>query len=201
MAEHKKGGLKSKATFAFFDEAGVSDKPFVTTTWGKRGKTPRISSAGGWKTRSLMGMILFSGHRKQTGNYVWIKRSSVKKEDILSMLSDIKKKHGGTDTPFILLWDGLAAHKANVVQEFIVANSSWLSVHRFPAYAPELNPQEYQWSSLKRKDLGNYCPETMDDLERKARNGIRRMKNDSELLKGFLKKSGLWGVKELGEEQ
>ncbi|MBI5400831.1 MAG: hypothetical protein HZB12_01815 [Candidatus Yonathbacteria bacterium] len=88
-----------------------------------------------------------------------------------------------------------------MVREFVAANSIWLSVHRFPAYAPELNPQEYQCSSLKRKDLGNYCPETMDDLERKARNGIRRMRKDETLLKGFLKRSGLWGAKELGEGQ
>ena len=146
-------------------------------------------------------MILFTPHQKQTDNYVWIRKSSVKKEDILAVLSDIKRKQGEDNATLILLWDGLAAHKAKVVQAFVVANRNWLTVHRFPAYAPELNPQEYQWSSLKRKDLGNYCPETMDDLERRARNGIRRMRKDGALLKGFLKKSGLWRAKELGEGQ
>ena len=191
--------MKNKAAFAFFDEAGVSDKPFVTKTWGKKGHTPCIASRGGWKTRSLMGMILFTPHRKKTDNYVWIKKSTVNKEDILKMLQELKKIY--RRKKLIILWDGLAAHKALIVKDFINENISWLTVHRFPAYAPELNPQEYQWSSLKRKYLGNYCPPTMKHLERKARNGINKMKKDSKLLKGFLKKSGLWLVKELGEGQ
>ena len=77
----------------------------------------------------------------------------------------------------------------------------WLSVHRFPAYAPELNPQEYQWSSLKRKDLGNYCPKHMTTLAQKVRRGIARTRKEPKTLKGFLKKSGLWNGKELGESQ
>jgi transposase len=146
-----------------------------------------------------MGMILFTPHTKKTGNYVWIKKKSVKKEDILKMLHDLKKVY--RRKKLILLWDGLAAHKAKIVKAFVEGNTSWLTVERFPAYAPELNPQEYEWSSLKRKYLGNYCPPSMEHLERKARAGITKMKQDSKLLKGFLKKSGLWGMKELGEEQ
>lgn len=184
---------------AFFDEAGVTDKPFVVKTWGKKGITPVIKSAGGWKNRTLMGMILFNTKNKETDNYIWIKKKSVKKEDILKMLQDLKKKQRGKYT--ILLWDGLAAHRAKIVQQFIQENLSWLEVHRFPAYAPELNPQEYEWSSLKRKDLGNYCPPTMEALEQKARRGLKRIKNDQNLLKGFLKKSGLFEGKELGEGQ
>jgi len=144
-------------------------------------------------------MILFTPRTKKTDNYVWIKKSTVKKEDILKMLEDLQKIY--KRKKLIILWDGLAAHKALIVKDFIIKNASWLAVERFPAYAPELNPQEYQWSSLKRKYLGNYCPPTMEHLERKTRSGINKMKKDSKLLKGFLKKSELWSVKELGEGQ
>ena len=168
-------------------------------TWGKKGHTPVIKSAGGWKTRTLMGMILYTPRTKTADNYLWIKKKAVKKEDILSMLRDLKKKH--QHEKFILLLDGLAAHWARIVKDFVEGNKYWLSAYRFPAYAPELNPQEYQWSSLKRKDLGNYCPPTMEALEKKVRQGCNRMKKNQKLLKGFLKKSGLWSVEELGEEQ
>ena len=168
-------------------------------TWGEVGHTPIIKSASGWKNRTLLGMILFNSKNKWVDNYVWIKKTSAKKEDILKMLNDLKKRHDSEQ--FILLWDGLSTHKAKIVKDFIETNKKWLTVHRFPAYSPELNPQEYEWSSLKRKDLGNFLPKDMLALERKVRCGCNRMKRNQTILKGFLKKSGLWSVKELGEGQ
>jgi transposase len=163
--------------------------------------TPLVRSAGGWKNLSLLGMTTYALHKTQTDSVVWIQKRSVKKETILWVLGDMKKKYEHSGHPFILLWDGLPAHRAKMVQECIQQNKHWLTVYRFPAYAPELNPQEYQWSALKRKDLGNYCPKSMNTLAQKARRGIARTRKQPETLKGFLKKSGLWSGKELGEGQ
>ena len=145
-------------------------------------------------------MITWNSKVKKTGNLAGVKHGSVNTETILGVLEDMKKKyeHEGR---FILIWDGLAPHHSKAVKTMIEANKSWLTTHRFPAYAPELNPQEYQWSSLKRKDLGNYCPPTMKDLTAKVRKGLRRMKRSASILKGFMVKSGLWSRRELGEGQ
>ena len=137
---------------------------------------------------------------KKTGNLAWVKHGSVNTETILGVLEDMKKKYEH-EGHFILIWDGLAPHHSKAVKAVIETNKSWLSVHRFPAYAPEVNPQEYQWSSLKRKDLGNYCPPTMKDLAAKVRKGLRRMKRSTSILKGFMVKSGLWSRRVLGEGQ
>ena len=163
--------------------------------------TPIIKSAGGWKNLSLLGMTTYDPNQKKADSFVWIQKKSVKTKTILRVLVDMKKKYKRRKHPFILLWDGLPVHKAKAVQEFIHQNTDWLSVYRFPAYAPELNPQEYQWSSLKRKPLGNYCPPTMSALSQKTRRGIQKMQKETATLKGFLKKSGLWSGKELGEGQ
>ena len=162
--------------------------------------TPITISAGGWKHLTLLGMITWNQHLRRTGNLAWVKSGSVNTATILGVLEDMKMKyeHQGR---LILIWDGLAPHHSKAVKAVIEANKGWLSVHRFPAYAPELNPQEYQWSSLKRKDLGNYCPPTMKDLAAKVRKGLRRMKRSKSIIKGFLIKSGLWYGKELGEGQ
>lgn len=192
--------MKHKAIFGFFDESGISDKPPVVKTWGRKGVTPSIRSAGGWKNMSLLGMTTYAPYKNKTDSLVWIQKKSVKTEAILRVLHDLKKRYAHTGHPFILLWDGLPAHRAGRVQGFVQESAYWLTVHRFPAYAPELNPQEYQWSSLKRKTLGNYCPPTMSALAQKARRGIQKMRASSS-LKEFLKKSGLWDRKELGEGQ
>ena len=144
-------------------------------------------------------MTTYAPHEDETDSLVWIQKKSVKKESVLRVLGDMKKRYEHCGHTFILLWDGLPAHRAYVVQEFVTQNRHWLTVHRFPAYAPELNPQEYSWSVLKRKTLGNYCPQTMRALAQKARRGMQNIKKDSSVLKGFLKKSGLWTRKELCE--
>jgi len=198
---HQKGGIKDRAIFGFFDESGVSDKPVVVSTWGRKGITPVILSSGGWKNLALLGLITYQPHTGRTTNLAWIRKGSVNKQTILRVLLDMKRKYEPLRKRFILLWDGLPVHRSKVVKTFIETNKSWLSLHRFPAYAPELNPQEYQWSALKRKDLGNYCPPTTAALAAKVRRGIGRMKNKSRMLKGFLLKSGLWNVKELSEHQ
>ena len=138
---------------------------------------------------------------KETGNLAWVKHGSVNTETILGVLTDLKKKYDHGRSRLILVWDGLPPHHSKATRGLIEANKSWLSVIRFPAYSPELNPQEYQWSSLKRKDLGNYCPPTMKDLAVKVRKGLRRMKRSKSILKGFLVKSGLWSGREMGEGQ
>jgi transposase len=43
----------------------------------------------------------------------------------------------------------------------------WLTVERFPAYAPELNPVEYLWSSVKGKDVANLCSDALWQVEQK----------------------------------
>ena len=45
----------------------------------------------------------------------------------------------------------------------LIAARSWLTVYQLPAYAPELNPAEAVWSSLKRS-LANLTKEGLDQL-------------------------------------
>ena len=92
----------------------------------------------------------------------------------------------------ILLWDGLPAHRAKIVQRWVYENRRWLHVERFPAYDPEDNPAEYVWSSAKTKDMAHYLPKNMRALERRMRKSFHRINADTALLKGCLHASGLY---------
>ena len=144
-------------------------------------------------------MITFNTKTKRTTALAWLSKRSMRKEKLLTILGNLKRRF--KKKRFVMLWDGLPAHKAKVVQRFIEENRSWLSVHRFPAYAPELNPQEYLWSGVKRKDMGNYCPKTTWNLRSKVYRSLRKRQNARSFLRGCLKASGLFSVKELGESQ
>lgn len=69
-------------------------------------------------------------------------------------LLDAAHQHLGA--PIVLVWDGLPAHKSAKMRALIAARP-WLRVYRLPGYAPELNPVENMWSSLKR-GMANLAP-------------------------------------------
>lgn len=92
----------------------------------------------------------------------------------------------------LLLWDGLPAHRARGVRDFLTGQAAWLRVERFPAYAPELNPVEYLWSASKRKDLANRCPTDIAEMDDALRRSAQRIRRHPDVLQGFLKASGLF---------
>lgn len=169
----------------------------MVRTWGICGETPIIKSAGGWKRVTAASMITFNTKTKRTSAPAWLFRKGMRKEKILSILKDIKKKY--RKQLFVLLWDGLPAHKAKIVTRFVEENKKWLTALRFPSYAPELNPQEYVWSGVKRADLGNFSPSTLGSLHRKVRRTLKKRSKETSFLKGCLKASGLFNARELGE--
>jgi putative transposase len=101
-----------------------------------------------------------------------------------------------TEGLLVLVWDGLPAHRSRVVKAYLAENAHWLRVERFPAYAPELNPVEYLWSSAKGKDLANLCPDTLEQVEAALECAGQRIGEDAALLAGLLRASSLFGATE-----
>lgn len=158
-----------------------------------------IKSRGGWKRITAAGLITFGAKTGRATAFAWLSKRGMKKEKLLSILRDLKRRF--KKKRLALLWDGLPAHQAKIVQRFIEENTAWLQVWHFPAYAPELNPQEYLWSAVKRKDLGNYCPKTATNLHSKVYRALRERRKAPRFLRGCLKASSLFNAKELGESQ
>lgn len=113
----------------------------------------------------------------------------MKAKDILRFLKEVKVCLRGRK--LLLIWDGLPAHRAKIVREYLVQEKKWLRVERFPAYAPELNPIEYLWSAMKRKDMSNHAPHGLGRLRQTIHKSKRRLSN-TKLLKGFLGASRLY---------
>ena len=64
---------------------------------------------------------------------------------------------------------------------------SWLVVERLPAYAPELNPVEGLWSSLKAVELANLTSPTLAEVIHQAHRGIERVRRTPHLAYSFLR--------------
>lgn len=189
MAPDPKKGLTIGAALGFLDESGVSERPTVCRSWAPKGRTPIIRSTGSWKVRSVIGTILRTPHGQRIRLFLRIFHGTIRSAQIVRFLKELRRHVGGR---VILLWDGWAPHRSRQTRRFLDAQKHWISVERFPAYAPELNPVEYFWSAMKRKDLANGCPESLSDLDERIRRSGRRVRGQQHILRGFLKASGLF---------
>lgn len=154
-----------------------------------KGKTPIIVSAGSWKNLSLMAAILCAASGRNPKLFLKSKSGAVHAAEILKYLRDLKRHIPGKK--LLLFWDGLAAHRAKTVKQFLKENRSWLRAIRMPAYAPELNPPEYLWAAMKARDLANLRPDLVA-VGQAVRRSYRRIKKKPDLLAGFLKASKLF---------
>lgn len=190
MACHSKKGARLGATIGFLDETGFSDRAIVRRTWSKRGVTPIIASSGGWKSRTVIGALLARPNGAYARMVFSVLPHTVRAHDVIDYFELLKKRLRGR--MLILLLDGLPAHRAKKTQAWINRNKSWLATYRFPAYAPELNPIEYVWSSSKNKDLANVCPKDMSELEKRIKKSMKRINGSKTALRGCLRASKLF---------
>ena len=93
-------------------------------------------------------------------------------ERLSEVLGELRKFLGGEKAT--LLWDGLPAHRSTAMRAWLTTQRQWLVVERLPAYAPELNPTEGLWSSLKAVELANLTASTLAEVIDRAHRGIQR---------------------------
>jgi hypothetical protein len=126
--------------------------------------------------------LIYRTHRARRGD----KRKGFTETDYARFLDAAHQQLGG---PLVLVWDGLNTHTSRAMRELIAARD-WLTVFRLPPYAPELNPVEPAWSSLKRS-LANLVKQDINQLTALVRTRLRRMQYQPGLLEGFLAKPRL----------
>ncbi len=91
----------------------------------------------------------------------------------------------------MLLWDGLPAHRGRRMLDWVASQHDWLTVERLPGYAPDLNPTEQVWGSVKSNELANLCADTIGQVAEIAEDGLDRISSDASLCFAFLRHSGL----------
>jgi putative transposase len=83
-------------------------------------------------------------------------------ETLIGALGELRRFLGGQKVT--LVWDGLPAHRSHAMGAWLRRQRSRLVVEPLPAYAPELNPVEPLWSSLKGVELANLAGDTFDEV-------------------------------------
>jgi putative transposase len=194
VAGGKRVARRLGAWICFVDESGLSLKPARARTWAPRGHTPIVRVSGrrgrklsiaslaayrtGRRPRLLYRILLHTGRKGAPKSFT---------EAHFAALLDAA--HQQLDGPILLVWDGLPQHKSARMRRLLAARR-WLRVYPLPALAPELNPTETVWSSLKRS-MANLAPGSINDLARITRNRIKSMQYQPDLITGFFASAGL----------
>jgi hypothetical protein len=180
----------------FEDEAGQSLRPPKARTWARRGCTPvAVVSGKGSGRVSVAGMTCYRPgarsrffyrtriHTRRKGE-----RRSLSEADYAELVT---AAHQQLHAPVILCWDNLNTHISGVMRTLLQPHRGWLTVVQMPAYAPDLNPVEGAWSTMK-SSLGNLgsCS-TPRQLATTVKNRLKRIQYRPRLIDGFLAQTGL----------
>ena len=173
----------------FWDESGVSLLPVVRRTWAPRGRTPVIRHRGKWKRASMAAALCYGSRGGGAAVAFHHQVGAYDTETLIGALEGLRRFLGGQKAT--LVWDGLPAHRSLVMGAWLRRQRSWLVVEPLPSYAPDLNPVEALWSSLKGLELANLAGDTLQDIIAAAERGIQRIRDTHHLAYSFLRHCGL----------
>jgi transposase len=160
--------------------------PSVRRTWAPCGQTPRVVQRYQRDKISAISAVTVSPTHRRLGFYCHLHVENITQVEVAGFLRLLLRHLRG---PIILLWDGGAIHGGAAVQQ-LLARHPRLQVARFPAYAPELNPDELAWAFLKDA-LANGCPLNSEALLDDLTHLIRRLRRSQRRLRGFVLGSDL----------
>jgi transposase len=91
--------------------------------------------------------------------------------------------------PLILIWDRSRAHRGHVVKAFLEKHPE-IHLEYLPAYAPELNPEEYCHGNVKRR-MKNAILHSKTEIRNTLDQGFSRLRKRPDILLGCFQHAGL----------
>ena len=173
----------------FEDESGVSLLPSVRATWAPRGHTPVLRHRFVWKRLSIAGALVYEPDGSDAHLVFQLRPGAYNQETLIEFLCDLHELEEPRSV--VLIWDGLPAHRSRRMAEWAASQRNWLSTEALPGYAPDVNPTEQVWGSLKSTELANLCADTISEVAESAEDGLDRISCDAPLCFAFLRHCGL----------
>jgi transposase len=151
--------------------------PNVRKTWAPMGCTPVVRHSYKRDKLSAISAVSVTPRRVRVGLYMHVYSDNITGAEVVLFLRHLLRHLRG---PIELLWDGGSIHQREDVRSFLRRNPR-LHTQRFPAYAPELNPDEFVWTKMK-DDLANGGPEDLHALNAQLRRAFRRLHGSQQFL-------------------
>ena len=186
MAGCKKNAARLAAHVVFVDESGFLLIPTVRRTWGPVGQTPILPYHYRHDRISAISGIAVSPKTFHCTLYCQLYEDNIQGEEVAMFLRHLLRQVRGH---LIVVLDNGKIHRGEPVQD-LLARTRRLHLVPFPAYAPELNPDEGVWNHLKNT-LANGRPDTQAELMDVLAEEICRLAASQRHLRGCILQSDL----------
>ena len=186
LGEGKKNASWLGAYLIFIDESGFMVTPTVRRTWAPVGCTPLIHHHFANDRISVISGISVSPTRKRLGLFGMFFWDNIAQEEVVAFLHEVLRH---LHTHVIALMDNSNTHKGAALEE-LCRRFPRLHLEYFPAYAPDLNPDEGVWGLLKGK-LANGRPDDIQDLAGQLQTEFRHLARSQRKLRGCIQQSEL----------
>ena len=111
---------------------------------------------------------------------------SINSNKLIEALDHLRRHIAGK---IILIWDRARIHRSKITKAYLEKHPEIL-IEELPAYAPELNPEEYCHGNVKQA-LKNAQPTCKQDMCSLLDRGFARLRRRPDLLLSFFHAAGL----------
>src|SRR5262245_16844429 len=172
------------AHLVFLDESCFRLTPTVRRTLAPRGQTPILPC---WEQRdkiSAISAITLSPQQGRPGLFFELlaDKESFHGEEVVAFLKQLR-----CHLPRLtVIWDRSRIHsKSATVREYLAAHPEVVA-EDFPAYAPELNPDEGVWGWTKYGRLSNLAPANLEVLREQVLAELEYLQEHAYALYAFI---------------
>jgi transposase len=170
---------KQGGTVFFWDESGFRADTVHGKTWGVRGHTPVVHRPGQRQSFSAASALAANG-----AFWFCTYSGALKAELFITLLRQFMR---GRRKPVHLVLDSLPAHKTARVREYVASTKGRLTLHFLPGYAPDLNPDEWVWSHVKRTGAARRPLRAGETLREKVEEQLAQLKCMPHLIRSFFR--------------
>lgn len=156
----------------------------MVRTYAPCGETPILKAVLSREHLSVMSGVTIEG-----GLFTLVRENALTSQESAIFLRHVYHQTG---RKVLAVWDGSPIHRGQIVKDFLAdGGAKFVSVEQFPAYAPELNPDEGVWQHLKHVEMRNLCCVDLPDLSHQLHLAVRRLRCKPETIKSFFAGAGL----------
>jgi putative transposase len=184
MAAHQKKTRHLRASLIFTDESGFLLAPLLRRTLAPVGHTPVLRQRGAHRQKvSVAAALTLSPARGHVGLYYQTYPNAYVNAPVYAdflrrqVLAQVRR-------PLVVVQDRGNMHKGPAVRE-LVEQMPRLDLNLLPPYAPELNPVEQLWNHAKDKELCNFAPSGVEELNGAVTDCLETARTDQSRLRSF----------------
>lgn len=178
-----------QAHLVFLDESGFQLTPNVRRGYAPRGHTPILPCSREKQRVSAISCVTVSPDHQDVELHFTLldPNQNVCGEDIVTFLQELR-----TSIPrMLVVWDGATIHaQSGEVCRFLETDPA-IDEETLPAYAPELNPDEYVWGYVKHSRLYHFAPTKVIDLYDRLEQEFVALSKQKDIPRGFINHSDL----------